>query len=149
MELMEKRHWHAALAAMMLCGLAMPVMAETDTPVVVSTADTDVYKRQLLPKPLLEELHEGLIYGSACVVGEFFEAVLEGKSDEELMKIAQFYDYLEVQPVGNNSFLINDDKHPDITSIEDLQNLNRKVVEIGEKTGIPVCACLLYTSRCV
>lgn len=97
-------------------------------------------KRPLLPKPLLEELHEGLIYGSACVVGEFFEAVLEGKSDEELMKIARFYDYLEVQPVGNNSFLINDDKHPDITSIEDLQNLNRKVVEIGEKTGIPVCA---------
>ncbi len=97
-------------------------------------------KRPLIPKPVLEELREGLIYGSACVMGEFFRAVLAGKSDEELMKTASFYDYLEVQPLGNNEFLIDDDKYAGINSAEDLQDLNRKVIEIGDRAGIPVCA---------
>ena len=97
-------------------------------------------KRPLIPKAIMEELREGIILGSACVVGEFFQAVLQGKSDEELIEIAKFYDYLEVQPIGNNSFLINDDKYPEVTSERDLQELNKKVIDIGEKTGIPVCA---------
>jgi DNA polymerase-3 subunit alpha (Gram-positive type) len=97
-------------------------------------------KRPLIPKPVLKEFREGLIYGSACVMGEFFRAVLAGKSDEELVKTASFYDYLEVQPLCNNAFLINDDKYGDITSMEDLKRLNRKVIEIGEKSGRPVCA---------
>lgn len=97
-------------------------------------------KRPLIPKPILEEYHEGLIYGSACVMGEFFRAVLAGESDEELIKKAKFYDYLEVQPLGNNEFLINEDKFGNVNSEKDLQDLNRKVIEIGEKAGRPVCA---------
>ena len=97
-------------------------------------------KRPLIPKPILEEYHEGLIYGSACVMGEFFRAVLAGESDEELIEKAKFYDYLEVQPLGNNEFLINEDKFGNVNSKKDLQDLNRKVIEIGEKAGRPVCA---------
>lgn len=97
-------------------------------------------KRPLIPKPILEEYHEGLIYGSACVMGEFFRAVLAEKSDEELIELAKFYDYLEVQPLGNNEFLINEDKYPKVNSKKDLQDLNRKVIEIGRKAGRPVCA---------
>ena len=97
-------------------------------------------KRPLIPKPILEELHEGLIYGSACVMGEFFRAVLAGESDEELIQKAKFYDYLEVQPLGNNEFLINDDKYGKINTKKDLEDLNRKVIEIADKTGMPCCA---------
>ncbi|MDY2812095.1 MAG: PHP domain-containing protein, partial [Dialister sp.] len=97
-------------------------------------------KRPLIPKPILEELHEGLIYGSACVMGEFFRAVLAGESDEELIQKARFYDYLEVQPLGNNEFLINDDKYGKINTKKDLEDLNRKVIEIADKAGMPCCA---------
>ena len=72
--------------------------------------------------------------------GRVFSRCSGRKSDEELVKTASFYDYLEVQPLCNNAFLINDDKYGDITSMEDLKRLNRKVIEIGEKSGRPVCA---------
>lgn len=97
-------------------------------------------KRPLLPRPLLEEFRDGLMYGSACVMGEFFRAVLNGDSDEELICLAKFYDYLEVQPLGNNEFLLYEDKYAAITTKKDLQELNKKVIEIGEKAGIPICA---------
>ena len=97
-------------------------------------------KRPLLPRPLLEEFRDGLMYGSACIMGEFFRAVLNGDSDEELIRLAKFYDYLEVQPLGNNEFLLYEDKYAAITTKKDLQELNKKVIEIGEKAGIPVCA---------
>ena len=97
-------------------------------------------KRPLLPRPLLEEFRDGLMYGSACVMGEFFRAVLNGDSDEELIRLAKFYDYLEVQPLGNNEFLLYEDKYAAITTKKDLQELNKKVIEIGEKAGIPICA---------
>ena len=97
-------------------------------------------KRPLLPRPLLEEFRGGLMYGSACVMGEFFRAVLNGDSDEELIRLAKFYDYLEVQPLGNNEFLLYEDKYAAVTTKKDLQELNKKVIEIGEKAGIPVCA---------
>lgn len=97
-------------------------------------------KRPLMPKAILEEFHEGLLYGTACVAGEFFRAVLNKESDEELIKRAKFYDYLEVQPVGNNAFMIKDDKYADVNSVEDLQRLNKRIIEIGEKANIPVCA---------
>ena len=97
-------------------------------------------KRPLIPKALLQELHEGLIYGSACVMGEFYRAVLEEKTDDELVEIGKFYDYLEVQPLGNNDFLIRDDKYPKVTTIEDLQDHNKKIIEIADKIGIPCCA---------
>ena len=97
-------------------------------------------KRPLLPRPLLEEFRDGLMYGSACVMGEFFRAVLNGDSDEELIRLAKFYDYLEVQPLGNNEFLLYEDKYAAITTKKDLQEMNKKVIEIGEKAGIPICA---------
>ena len=73
-------------------------------------------------------------------MGEFFRAVLNGDSDEELIRLAKFYDYLEVQPLGNNEFLLYEDKYAAITTKKDLQELNKKVIEIGKKAGIPVCA---------
>lgn len=97
-------------------------------------------KRPLMPRSLLEELHEGLIYGSACVMGDFVRAVLAKESDEELIQRAKFYDYLEVQPLGNNEFLLNDDKYGDIKTKKDLQDLNKRIIDIGDKAGIPVCA---------
>lgn len=97
-------------------------------------------KRPLMPRAILEEFREGLLYGTACVAGEFFRAVLDNESDEQLIKRAKFYDYLEVQPIGNNSFMISDDKFPDIKTVEDLQKLNKRIVDIGEKAQIPVCA---------
>ena len=75
-----------------------------------------------------------------AALGEFFRAVLNGDSDEELIRLAKFYDYLEVQPLGNNEFLLYEDKYAAITTKKDLQELNKKVIEIGEKAGIPVCA---------
>ncbi len=97
-------------------------------------------KRPLIPKPILEELHDGLLYGSACVMGEFYRAVLDEKSDEELMALAKFYDYLEVQPIGNNEFLIEDDRYAKVNTVEDVQALNKRIIEIADKAGLPCCA---------
>ncbi len=98
------------------------------------------FRTPRIPRSLLERHREGLIIGSACEAGEFFRAVAEGAGDERLMEIARFYDYLEIQPVGNNAYMKNSDDFPDINTDEDLMNLNRKVVDIGEKMNMPVCA---------
>jgi len=95
--------------------------------------------RPRIPKSLLAENREGIIIGSACSLGEFFNAVIEGSPDEDLIRIASFYDYLEIQPLGNNHYLF-EDSSGDFSTEEDLIRLNRKVIEIGEKTGKPVCA---------
>lgn len=93
-----------------------------------------------IPKTLLMQKREGIIIGSACEAGELFSSAAEGASDEELMEIADFYDYLEIQPIGNNAYMKGSDKHPDINTDDDLRDLNRIIVRIGEKTGKPVCA---------
>lgn len=98
------------------------------------------YRRPQLPRKLLNKYKEGLIIGSACEAGEVFQAILKGAGEEELMEIASFYDYLEIQPLGNNNFLINSDRYPEIKSEQDLINLNLKVVEIADKLGKPVVA---------
>lgn len=90
-----------------------------------------------IPRELLMEYREGLILGSACEAGEFFDALVNKASDEELEKIAQFYDYLEIQPILNNEFMIRKGIVPDQNSLKDF---NRKVVAVGEKLGMPVCA---------
>ncbi len=98
------------------------------------------YRVPRIPKSLLTEKREGLILGSACEAGEFFRAVVDGKNDDELAEIADFYDYLEIQPIGNNAYMKYDHHHPYINTDDDLMNLNRRVVEIGDKCKKPVCA---------
>ena len=96
-------------------------------------------KRPRIPKSLLASHREGLILGSACEAGELFQAILRGVPEEELGKIANFYDYLEVQPLGNNAFMLRDEKSS-VNTWEDLQDLNRKVIELGEQWNKLVCA---------
>ena len=100
---------------------------------------TYFHKKPLIPKSLLAQYREGLILSSACASGELYDAVVRGASDEELTRIASFYDYLEIQPVGNNAFLIESSRN-EIRSFDEIRNLNRRVVELGEKLHKPVCA---------
>ena len=98
------------------------------------------YRVPRIPKSLLEEKREGLILGSACEAGELVRAIIDGAGDEELKGIVDFYDYLEIQPIGNNEYMKYDKRHPMINTDEDLQNLNRFIVNLGEKYNKPVCA---------
>ncbi|MCI6018534.1 MAG: PolC-type DNA polymerase III [Clostridiales bacterium] len=108
---------------------------------LVSLSHLDYYSRwPRIPKSLLNQYREGLIVGSACEAGELFRAVVEERSDDEIARIVNFYDYLEIQPLGNNHFMIDSDKVPNVTCEEDLRNLNRKIIALGEQFNKPVCA---------
>ena len=101
---------------------------------------TYYFKKPRLPKSEILKHREGLILSSACVSGELFDALLSQRSAEVINNIVQFYDYLEIQPIANNRFLIDEPKFPEITSDEDLREFNREIVRLGEQFNKPVCA---------
>ena len=90
-----------------------------------------------MPKSVIEQHRDGIIIGSACVSGELYEAILDGKKSEEIEEIASFYDYLEIQPICNNRFLVAEGK---VEGDEALREINRRIYELGKKLGKPVCA---------
>ena len=93
-------------------------------------------KRPLLPRAVISQYREGIIVGSACEAGELYQAVRSGASDAELEDIASFYDYLEIQPTGNNMFLVREG----YCTVEDLKEHNRKIYELGKRLGKLVVA---------
>ncbi len=105
---------------------------------LISHSNVKTFKsRPLIPKSLLAKKRDGLIIGSACEQGEIIQAILRGESDETLLELASFYDYLEIQPNGNNKFMIKSTKelHSNINSEEDLIKINQKVVWLADKLG--------------
>ena len=95
------------------------------------------YKKPKIPKSLYKKYSEGLIIGSACDRGELYQAILEGMSEEKIEDIASFYDYLEIQPLGNNEYLIRDGT---IENKDGLIEINKKIISLGEKLNKPVVA---------
>ena len=100
---------------------------------LVSTSHLDYfYKRPRLPKSVIQKHRDGIIIGSACEAGEVYRAIAEGRSDEEVDRIASFYDYLEIQPLINNQFMINKGQ---VNSREELRDFNRRVIACGDRLG--------------
>ena len=107
---------------------------------LVSASHLDYFQRRpRMPMSLIEKYREGLILGSACEAGELFQAVVRGRSEEELSEIVRFYDYLEIQPIGNNAFMLESDRY-DARTEEDLRNYNRRIIELGDRYHKPVAA---------
>ena len=97
-------------------------------------------RRPRIPKSLLNQYREGLVIGSACEAGELYQAILNGKSPQAIARLAEFYDYYEIQPLGNDKFMLASDKYSNINTLEDLMEINRQIVQLGEKFKKPVVA---------
>ena len=105
---------------------------------LISFSYLNYYRRfPRMPKSVIEQYREGLIIGSACEAGELYHAILEGRSDEAVEEIASFYDYLEIQPLSNNRFLVDEGQ---VRDEEALKDINRRIYALGKKLGKPVCA---------
>ena len=121
--------------------LAKNNVGRTNLYTLVSKAHLDYFSRRpRIPKSELQKYREGLIIGSACEAGELYKALLDGREETELARIANFYDYLEIQPLSNNEFMIESERIENVHSFEDIKDLNRKVVELGETFHKPVVA---------
>jgi len=108
---------------------------------LISKSHLDYFaRRPRIPKSELSKHREGLLVGSACSAGELFQALLDEKSEDKIARIVHFYDYLEVQPVGNNRYMIDSPRISAVNSEEDIRDLNRKIVALGEKYHKPVAA---------
>ncbi|MBP5331955.1 MAG: PHP domain-containing protein, partial [Lachnospiraceae bacterium] len=103
---------------------------------LVSESHLNYYSRRpRIPKSLLAKYREGIIVGSACEAGELFRAVIHNKPDEEVARIAKFYDYYEIQQIGNNRYMIEDDNFPEVNSDEDLKRANKRISELADADG--------------
>ncbi len=101
---------------------------------LISKSNLDYFYRDpRIPKSEFLKLRDGLIIGTACSDGEFYNAILSGADEDEIEKLINFYDYLEIQPIANNRYLIDNEKISNINNDEDLENINRKIVAYGQK----------------
>ena len=98
------------------------------------------HRRPRIPKSLYLKYQEGLMIGSACEAGELYQAVLNGRPEPEIARLVNFYDYLEIQPVGNNEFMLRNEDRTDIQTEDDLRDVNKKIVKLGEMFNKPVVA---------
>jgi DNA polymerase-3 subunit alpha (Gram-positive type) len=89
-------------------------------------------KRPRVPKSEFVKYREGLLLGSACEAGELYRAIVGGRPQEEIIRLVKFYDYLEIQPLGNNEFMLRSDKEP-VNTMEELQDINRRICRLGEE----------------
>lgn len=117
---------------------------------LISLSHLDYFhQRARIPKSEYLKHKEGLLIGSACEAGELYQAILQGRPQEEIIRLVKFYDYLEIQPLGNNAFMIKDEKAP-ISTMDELKDINRRIVKLGEEFHKPVvatCDVHLWTRR--
>ena len=119
--------------------LALNEVGRVNLYTLISKSHLDYYaRRPRIPKSELSKYREGLMVGSAFEAGELYQAILNEKSEERIARIVNFYDYLEIQPLGNNRFMIASDRIENVQSEEDLKKINKKIVDLGDRFNKPV-----------